>query len=53
MNSLIIPGYPEEDAMLIKQAGDRVTNARKTFGNICGGDKQKRRNHGKDYGITH
>ena len=40
MNSLMEAGYQKEDTMLIKQAGDRVSNARKVFGNLCWGDKE-------------
>ena len=40
VNSLIIAGYLQEDTTLIKQAGEKITNARKIFGNLCGGDKE-------------
>ena len=38
LNSLIIAGYPQQDTSLIKQAGYRITTARKQFGNLCGAD---------------
>ena len=43
VDSLIITGYPQEDTTLIKQAGERITNARKIFGNLYRGDKKTSR----------
>ena len=50
VNSLAVTGYPQGDITSMKQAGDRVTNARKQFGTLCGGDKEtsrRRANIGK------
>ena len=46
LNSPIIAGYPQEDTTLIKLAGERITNARKIFGNLCGDDKGTSRRGG-------
>ena len=47
LNSLIIAGYLQEYITLIKQAGDRITAARKQLDNFCGGDKETSRQGGK------
>ena len=46
MNSRIIAGCPQKDTTLIKQAGDRITTARKQFGNLFGGEKETSRGGG-------
>ena len=46
VNSLIMAGYPQEDTTLLKQAGDKITAARKQLGTLCGGDKETSRRGG-------
>ena len=46
VNSLAVAGYPQGDIAAMKQAGDRVTIARKQFGTLCRGDKETSRRGG-------
>ena len=43
VNSLAVTRYPQADTTAMKEAGDRVTTARKHFGTLCGGDKESSR----------
>ena len=54
--ALAAAGFNQVNISALREAGNRVTNARKHFGNLCGGDKETRSrggNHRKDYGRTH
>ena len=46
VNSLVVTGYPRGDVTAMKQAGDRVTIARKQFGALSRGDKVTSRRGG-------
>ena len=46
VNSLAVAGYPQGDIAAMKQAEDRVINARKQFGTLCGVDKETGRRGG-------
>ena len=51
VNLLAVARYPRGDTAAMKQAGDRVTNARKHFGTLCRGDKETSR-RGRTIGKT-
>ena len=46
VNSLAVARYPHADTTGMKEAGDRVTTARKHFGTLCKRDKETSRREG-------
>ena len=39
VNAMMNQGFPQADCDKIEEAGDRITNARRLFGSLWGGDK--------------